>query len=118
MFLPLQETTYKSQHELYYSRWKLHFLNIEIALIDVDNMPLTEHEREGLLYDDRYVIMLTIQNVLTWFTAKSNDLEQITIAYKDIVNDLKDGESVEFCDLGTQGNKPIRLSWRAIEFEW
>jgi len=120
-FLPITEAYYSTPFNIIHTIFQLGFIEFSCSLLDSSVLKFDKSIRDTLLKHKpemvkRYISILNIGS-LGWIWNTSDVLERITLDYQKVIKDLKYGKDVEFTDISTR-NKPIRLSYRGIEFFW
>ena len=121
MFIPKTEQYSPQDLVIYVTVFNLGFFEIKFRIIKSELAGLTaegiKHLREikpDLAKD--YINIMTIGQ-LGWIWLTTDDFKQAETNYKDIIKRLKEGDDVEFTDV-SGANKPIKVSWRGLQFHW
>jgi len=122
LFLPITEQYEPSTHKIYLTVFQLGFLKFKLSLLDTsvlnfskDFITLIKGANKHLAM--RYINILTIGGDFGWIWNSNDNLALCEVNYKETIRLLKQGEAVVFKDLGDRF-KPLRLSYRALEFIW
>ncbi len=120
VFLPVKEEFMPFPHQIFYAEFHLRFVEITITMFDVDKFR-ADLVMKGIKATEeikKYALMLAV-GPYTWLFYTDDDYEKSKAHYMHCINGLKEGKTYEFEDiLGHQKNKPIRISWQMIRFEW
>lgn len=120
VFIPVKEEYMPFPHQIFYAEFHLRFVEITITMFDVDKFKdAIRHEGRNYTEDiKKYSLMMAI-GPYTWLFFTDDNYEKAKGQYMFCINGLKEGKTYEFKDiLGHQKNKPIRISWQMIRFEW
>ncbi len=124
IFIPIRQENMVAPHKIYEVIFKLGFIPFSLHLIDTDKITdsaLDElrHKVVPAKWDyikNRYLCILTIDHTF-WIWHSTNNPDMAETQFKEVQHILQRGDSFIFKHLG-EIHKPVRLSWRAIEFEW
>jgi len=121
MFIPKKEEFISDGLVVYNTQFTLGFFEITLRLLRSDLVGLSQQSIKRLEEKNPHLVQKFV-NILTigqlgwiWFT--SNDFTLAEREYKKVIKLLKLGDDVEFTDYGNQ-HKPLKLSWRGIQFQW
>jgi len=121
MFIPKKEEFISDGLVVYNTQFTLGFFEITLRMLRSDLVGLSKesikrlHEKNPYLVN-RFINILTIGQ-LGWIWFTSDDFTVAEREYKKVIKILKLGDDVEFTDYGKQ-HKPLKLSWRGIQFHW
>jgi len=121
MFIPHKEEFIPQGLIIYLTKFNLGFFEIRLRLLRSELAGLTV-EGKAFLRTKNASLAKNFINIITigqlgwiWFASDNyNDAEHV---YRSVIKKLKLGDEVEFTDVGGQ-NKPIKVSWRGIQFHW
>lgn len=121
MFIPHTEEFIPQGLIIYLTKFNLGFFEIRLRLLRSELAGLTDMGKVFLREKNASLAMNFI-NIITigqlgWIWFASDIYEEAEQNYKSIIKKLKQGDDVEFTDVGGQ-NKPIKVSWRGIQFNW
>ena len=121
-FVPITQHYYPEPYKVYEVVFKLGFIPFSLHLIDTTKIDQLDATRLSMLipkYDylkHRYMCIMTVEGIY-WIWYSTDNINEGETEFKKIQKTLQQGDSVIFKHLGGI-RRPIRLSWRAIEFEW
>jgi len=122
VFVPLTEQyNVDDKERIYRTEFKLGFFYINLHLVTEDVLGVSKEKyaqlkKENPEFIKRYLCVMAIgQYGWVWFA--SNNLIEAELIYKDAIKRLKYGDSYEFKDIAKQ-QRPLKISWRDIVFEW
>ena len=121
ILVPIKEEYYPFPDQVYFCQFQIGFLNVTFGVIDSTNLKRVienETKREAPKKIKKYICICTINTSRGWIYNQTDDLNEAKLVHFENINKLKEGEAVELRDVSSQQNKPIRISWRAIEFDW
>lgn len=116
VFLPIKEEYLLLPYQIYYTEFKLGFLQVIISMFDTNKFISAFKLEKGEKLKN-YLIMLTIGKN-SWITYTNDSYNMTETMYKLCVSTLKEGGTWEFHDFGRQKNKPVQVNWQCIRFEW
>lgn len=121
MFIPHVEEFIPQGLIIYLTKFKLGFFEIRLRLLRSELAGLTDTGK-AFLREKNASLARNFINIITigelgWIWFASDVYEESEQNYKGIIKKLKLGDDVEFTDVGGQ-NKPIKVSWRGIQFNW
>jgi len=121
MFFPVKEVYNHDELIIYMAKFILGFFEIKLRLLKSELAGLTEEGKHFIklrkpALAKKYINVLTI-GLLSWIWFTSDNYKETEFDYRGIIKQLKLGDEVEFKDLGEQ-SKPIKVSWRGIQFHW
>jgi len=122
IFMPDKQQYYPTPHKIYEVTFIIGFIPFQLHLIDTAKLPdLTNLRKRKLrspyeyLYK-RYLCTCTLLGRY-WIWHATDNPEVAETQFKEVQALLQQGETFEFKHLSGD-LKPVRLSWRGIEFEW
>jgi len=113
-FIPQGLIIYLTKFNLGFFEIRLRLLRSELAGLTVEGKAFLKSKNESLAKN--FINIITIGQ-LGWIWFASDSYEEAEQNYKSVIKKLKLGYDAEFTDVGGQ-NKPIKVSWRGIQFNW
>jgi len=120
IFLPTKEEYKPYPSQEFYCEFRLRFIDFAITMFNVDEFKkLMSGEKFKYTKDIKSYALLLAIGTHTWLFYTDDNYETTKKMYRACIDTLKEGDTWEFKDdFGYQNNKPIRLSWQQIRFEW